>query len=221
MSEVQEALRLYPEFADGHLTLGIAYTEQRRFELAITHLNRALTIQPDLATARNQLGRIYTAQGNLDQAVQTYRALVRHHPEVAEARHNLAVALARHGRRAEAVSQFGEAVRIRPDLHAARIDLAALLLEMQRPQEAIDTLQTAISALAADSGGSDTADLTEVHYRLSIAYLMLRQNDNAIGELEIVLRRQPRHAGAHMYLGRIRPGCSNLPGTGQASPRGC
>ena len=85
---------------------------------------------------------------------------------------------------------------------ASRIDLAALLLEMQRPQEAIDTLQTAISALAADSG-SDTVDLTEVHYRLSIAYLMLRQNDNAIGELEIVLRRQPRHAGAHMYLGQL------------------
>jgi tetratricopeptide (TPR) repeat protein len=63
MAEVQEALRLYPEFAEAHEVLGLAYTEQGRLHEAVTHLQRALLFHPELATARNHLGRLYRAPG--------------------------------------------------------------------------------------------------------------------------------------------------------------
>jgi tetratricopeptide (TPR) repeat protein len=203
ISEVQEVLRLYPAFPGAHHTLGLAYTEQGDFDLAITYLQRALTLQPNLAAARNHLGRIYMAQGRLDEAIETFQDLVGRRPEVAEARHNLAVAYARRGRQQEAITQFREAVRLQPDLHAARIDLASLFLEIQRPLEAIKALQAVIAAVSTGTQDSTMVDPVDVHYRLSIAFLMAGQLQKAIGELAGVIREQPAHAGAHTYLGRI------------------
>ena len=175
MAEVQEALRLYPEFAEAHEVLGLAYTEQGRLQEAVTHLQQALVFQPDLATARNHLGRLYRAQGRLDEAIQTFHDLVTRHPALAEAHHNLAVAYAHKGRQELAIEQFTEALRLRPDLYTARLDLATLLLEMQRPHAALDALQPMLVTISQDGQDSRRYAQAEVHYRLGIAYLQMRQ----------------------------------------------
>ena len=175
MAEVQEALRLYPEFAEAHEVLGLAYTEQGRLQEAVAHVQQALLFHPELATARNHLGRLYRAQGRLDEAIQTFRDLVTRHPDLAEARHNLAVAYAHKGLQELAIEQFTEALRLRPDLHAARLDLATLLLEMQRPHAALDALQPLLAAVSKDAEDSGRIAPAEVHYRLGIAHLQTRQ----------------------------------------------
>jgi len=172
---VQEALRLYPEFAEAYEVLGLAYTEQGRLDEAVAHLQRALAFHPQLATARNHLGRLYRAQGRLDEAIQTFRDLVARHPDIAEARHNLAVAYAHQGWRDLASEQFSAALRLRPDLHAARLDLATLLLEMQQPHTAIDTLQPLLAAVSQNTEDNGRIAPAEVHYRLGQAYLQTRQ----------------------------------------------
>jgi tetratricopeptide (TPR) repeat protein len=195
MAEVQAALRLYPEFAEAHEVLGLAYTEQGRLDAAMAHVQRALALRPDLATARNHLGRLYSAQGRLDEAIQTFRDLVARHPDLAEARHNLAVAYARKGLREEAVGQFHAAVRLQPDLHAARLDLATLLLEMQRPHDAIDVLQALLAAVSSHAEDGARLALAEVHYRLSLAYLMAGQREEGL------FARAWRHARQAEALG--------------------
>jgi tetratricopeptide (TPR) repeat protein len=114
------------------------------------------------------------AQGRLDEAIQTFRDLVARHPDLAEARHNLAVAFAHKGLQELAIEQFTEALRLRPDLHAARLDLATLALEMQRPHAAFDALQPLLTAMSQNAEDSGLAS-AEVHYRLGIAYLQMRQ----------------------------------------------
>jgi tetratricopeptide (TPR) repeat protein len=175
MAEVQEALRLYPEFAEAHEVLGLAYTEQGRLHEAVAQMQQALVLQPDLVTAQNHLGRLYRAQGRLDDAIQTFRDLLAHHPDLAEAHHNLAVAYAHKGLQDLAIEQFTEALRLRPGLHAARLDLATLLLEMQRPQAALDALQPLLIAMSENAEGRSDIAPAEVHYRLGIAYLQMRQ----------------------------------------------
>jgi tetratricopeptide (TPR) repeat protein len=200
ITEVQEALRLYPEFAEAHQTLGMAFTEQGSYDRAITHLLQALELQPVLAEARNHLGRLYMAQGRLDDAIRTFQALVDHHPEVAAARHNLAVAYARQGRQPEAVEQFRTALRLQPDFPVARIDLATLLIEMGQPDEAIALLRAVMAAKLPEEIGLDPLD---IRFRLALAYLTARRVPEAVTALETILRLQPTHAQAHLYLGRI------------------
>lgn len=203
IAEMQEAVRLHPEFPEAHQALGIAYTEQGRFDDAIVHLQRALALAPDLMVVRNHLGRIYMAQGRLEEAIQTFRVLTEGAPHVPEARHNLAVAYARQGLQELAIDQFSSALRLRPDFHAARLDLATLLLEMGRIPDAIDTLKAGLAAVSEGTGESAQRDLLEARFRLGLAYSMAGQRQEAIQELEAVLRVQPAHAGAHANLGRL------------------
>jgi Tfp pilus assembly protein PilF len=95
---------------------------------------------------------------------------------------------------------FGTLIR---DFHAARLDLAALFLEMRRPQEAIDTLRAILSASAARPEPDSGVEASEVHYRLGLASLMAQRGQEAIRELEMVLQKEPRPAGAHTYLGTL------------------
>jgi tetratricopeptide (TPR) repeat protein len=203
IAEMQEAVRLHPDFPEAHQALGMAYTEQGRYEAAIVHLTRALELQPDLVVVRNHLGRLYLAQGRLEEAIQSFRVLIKHAPDVPEARHNLAVAYARQGLQDLAIEQFEEALRLRPDFYAARLDLSALLLEKGRIRDAIDTLGAALTVAPRPLETGDQLDLIDVHYRLGVAYSMAGQRQEAIQELEAVLRVQPAHGAAHANLSRL------------------
>lgn len=203
IAEMQAALDLHPNFPEAHQALGMAYTEQGRFAEAIVHLGRALAIQPGSMVVRNHLGRLYMAQGRLEEAIQTFRILVDHAPDVAEARHNLAVAYARQGLQDLAIDQFTEALRLRPDLHAARLDLATLFLEMGRAGDAIAVLQAAFSVAGGKPEPDDARDLTEIRYRLGVAYARAGRWQQAIQELQAVLQGESMHAGAHAHLGYL------------------
>jgi tetratricopeptide (TPR) repeat protein len=197
---MQAALRLHPEFPEAHQALGMAYTEQQRYDDAIVHLQRALVLDPDLTVVRNHLGRIYLAQGRLEEATQTFHILVERAPDVAEGRHNLAVAYARRELHDQAIAQFKEALRLQPDLHAARLDLAAVLLETGRFPEAIDSIKAGLTAATATPEGRLPDALVELRYRLGLAYRLMGQGPQAIQELQAVVRSDPAHAGAHANL---------------------
>jgi tetratricopeptide (TPR) repeat protein len=203
IAEMQEAVRLHPDFPEAHQALGMAYTEQGRYAAAIVHLTRALELQPDLVVVRNHLGRLYLAQGRLEEAIKSFRVLIKHAPDVPEARHNLAVAYARQGLQDLAIEQFEEALRLRPDFHAARLDLSTLLLEEGRIRDAIDTLRPAFTVAPQPLETGDQRDLVDVHYRLGVAYSMAGQRQEAVQELEAVLRVQPAHGAAHANLSRL------------------
>jgi tetratricopeptide (TPR) repeat protein len=200
IAEMQAALQLHPDFPEAHQALGMAYSEQGRFDDAIVHLQRALVLEPDLTVVRNHLGRIFLAQGRLAEAIQTFRTLVERAPDIAEGRHNLAVAYARQGQQDQAITQFKEALRLQPDFHAARLDLAALLLEMGRFQDAVAILKAGLPAAIASTGERPPHELIEIRYRLGLAYRLMGQQLPAIQELLAVVRADPAHAGAHANL---------------------
>ena len=55
----EEALRLAPEFADGHVGLGIAYALDSRIYPALDHLEDALELEPENFYAHFKLGQLY------------------------------------------------------------------------------------------------------------------------------------------------------------------
>jgi tetratricopeptide (TPR) repeat protein len=121
-------------------------------------------------------------------------------PDVVEGRHNLAVAYARGGQQELAIAQFREALRLQPDFDAARLDLAALLIEMGRSPDAIETLKARLADATASTGEGGPRELSELRYRLGIAYRLSGQRPQAIQEFQAVVRGDPPHAGAHANL---------------------
>ena len=55
---LQQALRIKPDYAEAHYNLGVALAQAGRIPEAIEHLQQALRIKPDYAQAQNALARL-------------------------------------------------------------------------------------------------------------------------------------------------------------------
>jgi tetratricopeptide (TPR) repeat protein len=56
---LEQALAAAPDFADGHVALGVAYAVDYRVYAAIDHLERAASLAPDNFSAHLKLGQLY------------------------------------------------------------------------------------------------------------------------------------------------------------------
>ena len=65
---LEEAVRLAPNNAFCHMTLGVAYRQQGKLDQAQHELEKATQLEPDNPTPHYQLGRVYKEQHALDRA---------------------------------------------------------------------------------------------------------------------------------------------------------
>src|ERR1051325_10468286 len=69
IAEQKAALEAAPDWAEGHLHLGLLYRIHRQFrDDAMRELLRALELKPSLAEAHIALGEIYIAEGDFPRA---------------------------------------------------------------------------------------------------------------------------------------------------------
>lgn len=123
LPELQLAVQLKPESAEGHYNLGTAFAELGRYPEAASELTAAVRLRSDDAEAHRRLAVVLAAQGKQNEAADEFAAVAQLQPGDAVVQRNLAVALARAGRLDEAITHFSEALRLRPDFKAAREDL--------------------------------------------------------------------------------------------------
>jgi Flp pilus assembly protein TadD len=123
---LEEALRLYPDYAKAHNNLGLAYQQMNRLQDALREHAEAARLEPGLAEAHYNLGLDAQGLGRLDEAVAHYRRALQLKPDYAQAHNNLGAALVRLGRFEEAADEFRRALRLTPASVAARENLARL-----------------------------------------------------------------------------------------------
>ena len=109
-----EALKIRPDFADAHYSMGVALARGGETEKAVRHYGEALRVNPDF-----NLGVLLANKGDMDDAVKHFYEALRIRPGYAEAHNNLGTALARQKNLKEAVKHFSEAFRIRRAFRAA------------------------------------------------------------------------------------------------------
>ena len=85
----ENAVHLWPAYADAWLNLGAAYGRQGRIEDAAACARRVLELQPDDARALNNLANALGALGRFDEATDCYRRAIEIRPHDAEAHYNL------------------------------------------------------------------------------------------------------------------------------------
>jgi tetratricopeptide (TPR) repeat protein len=156
VEQYREALKLNPDHLPSLYRLGIVYTQQRQYGLAIDVWNRYVVATRNSATAYSNLGFCYELAGQPDQAERAYKEgiardsasdpcrinyglmLARHNRineatlqlqkvlSPAEVHYNLASVFESQGRRDQARLEYRKALELRPDFEDAQARLDAI-----------------------------------------------------------------------------------------------
>ena len=141
---LSEALKINPNFADGHNHLGLVLKEQGRLAEALASHQRALTINPNLTSAYINLGNVLKQQGQLAAAIHYYQQALRIDPDSMEAHVNLGDALTEQGRPGEAAGHLQQAMRLNPNVPETHNNLGNALKDLGQLGEAAACYQQAL-----------------------------------------------------------------------------
>jgi len=77
VSDLNEAIRLDPNFAAAFLDRGVAYQNMGQYELAVQDYNRTIALNPNSATAYFNSGLVYSFMRHYDAAILAYDQAIR------------------------------------------------------------------------------------------------------------------------------------------------
>ena len=141
---LEKALRITPDFAEGHFNLGYALLQAGKVREAIEHYEQGVRLKPDSAMGHYSLGNALFRVGRIPEAMRHYEQALQLQPDYAEAHNSLGVALMRMGRVQEAIAHFEAVLRIKPDHAEAHNNLAVALEQTGRIEEAIAHYEQAL-----------------------------------------------------------------------------
>lgn len=143
-ADLEEAIRINPEYGDAHGYLGYVLIRMGKQEEALEHLKRAVEINHDLDSAHVSLAQMYLEAGRLDEAANHYGEAVRINPMSVETRQKLGSVLGQMGRAGEAAEQFKKALEINPQSHVLLYKLGVALFQQGNFEEAAPVLRRAL-----------------------------------------------------------------------------
>lgn len=192
---LERAVKLDPDFADGHFDLGVTYLRLNRPEEAEASFSRAT--QLDSVDPRKHMMRQLTMaqNGKPGDPIQILESYLKEVPSDAEAQFNLGALYSQKGYSALALAQFIKAHDLNPYFAPAAKNLGIEYLKQQRPLEAQPVLQQYLSLQPNDA---------DAHFALAIVYGQTGRQKEAIQQLERVVELQPGHPQATQMLQQIR-----------------
>ena len=197
-----EALRIKPDFAEGHNDLAVTLIQLGRVPEAMGQWEQALRIQPDYAEVHNNLAVTLVQLGRVQEATEHWERALRSNPNYAEAHNNLAFALWQKGRVEEAVEHYEQALRVKPDMAEAHYNLAMLLVQMGKLREAVTEFKQVLRI---------KPDYLEAHCNLGIVLVRQGRVPEAIEHFREVLRIKPDFPEAENGWGMALTRQGNLP----------
>jgi protein O-mannosyl-transferase len=141
----RHALACDPDNVLAHYNLGMAMSDLRRDDAAISEFASALKLQPDYPDAHNSLGFTLFRQGKVDEAIAQYDLVLKLHPDNALAHYNLGVALTQKGQTDDAIAHFEQAAAVQPDDAKIRNNLGMSYLQKRRLGDAMIQYQKALA----------------------------------------------------------------------------
>jgi Tfp pilus assembly protein PilF len=195
VSELREAIRLDPNYASAHLTLGILLYTSGDIAGGLAELREAVRLKPNNAEARYHLALALTKQREGLATAEQNRAAVSGEPVLAETYLDLGKGFIAAGNMPAAVVELREALRLQPYFVEARASLGFALFNMGDVDGAIEEYRAVLRL---------QPDLAEAHLGLATALMAKHEWADAQAELQDALRLQPELTQAHYSLGVVR-----------------
>ncbi len=227
-SNLNQALKLDPHYADASLLLAQIQIYNKNYDLAIASLQQLIRQQSQFVPAGLLLAKAYNGQGRVDNAIQVYRALEKAFPTNAQLPLLIGTALVKQKKYPEARAEFDQARKLAPDSLAPLEQLVDLdLMEkqydtsQQRVQQLIGQypkavpLQLLLARVLIARGDTNQAEST-LKQTIAMApdflpaYLMLarlyaadNENEKALADLSAALAKKPDDVESLMLMGMI------------------
>ena len=144
---------------------------------------------PHHPDAHYNLGVLLAQRDNLVEAAQHFVESIAAKPGDAATHYNLANTLVRLDRATEALPHYRAALELDPEMPGVRENFARTLLLLSRASDALALLEPS------------TVKTGDLQLTRSLALIAAGRRDEAIGELESLLRQKPEWAQAHANLG--------------------
>ena len=157
----EEAIKLKPDYAEGHYHLGNAYFEAGEAKKAIEAYKKAIRFRPDYALAYNGLGTAYGAS-EYKKSIEAYKESIRLDPKAPLTHYNLGVAYVQHGDNQSAVDEYNVLQTLDPSLGQ---DLYNLVYKPVMPVAVDGTVRLRVIVL--DSHGAPISGLTSQDFSLT------------------------------------------------------
>jgi tetratricopeptide (TPR) repeat protein len=208
--------------------LGMALSENGRWDEAIAHYQSALELQSRYEDAQYNLGLALDRQGRTDEALVHYQMAASIQNDNSKAQNNFGAALLKKGKLDEAIIHLLKAVEIEPGNAEAQNNLGVAFNEKNRMDGAIPHFQKALEAQPGfaeaennlgnaffKKGKLDEAlahfqkavelgpENAEAQNNLGVALVQKNQIADAITHLQKALEIQPFNATGHNQLGII------------------
>lgn len=191
-AESGKAIRLEPQNADQHLTLGEALAEKWDWDGAIAEYREALRLDPNNENAHMNLHWGLMMKGDWDGAIAELRETLRLNPKNDIAHFNLGALLGKKGDWDGAMVEEREALRLNPNNDHAHVNLGVSLENKGDWDGAMAEYREAVRL----NPNNDFA-----HAHLGWALGKKGDWDGAMAELREALRLNPRNEKAHISFG--------------------
>ena len=155
VSLFEESLRIRPDLAETHASLGATLVKLGDPVEAEVHLRQALQLEPNNVKARFNLGVLAHRHGDFAGAVELFEANLRIRADHFDSHYGLGTDLVEIGRPQDAVRHLRRAIALRPDDARTYKKLARVLADDAAFEEAITVLRGAVERLPGDASLAD------------------------------------------------------------------
>lgn len=134
----------FPRHGIGWKAIGTALLQQKRYQDALTPLQKAVELSQGDAQPPNNLGNAFVKLGRLSEAEASYRRALELAPGFAEAHFNLGNTLQNQGRYSESEASYRQALALNPNIVGVHENLGLTLGYLGKLDEAIASYQRSL-----------------------------------------------------------------------------
>jgi protein O-GlcNAc transferase len=192
LTQYDELIRLYPNFAAAHSNRGVLLQSLKRLDEALQSCDRTIELKPDSAWAYSNRGSVLRDLQRFDEALSSYDRAIELKADFADAFSNRGNALRKLGRFDEALLSYNRAIELQPSDADGYNHKGNTLGELKRFDEALQSYNSAIELNPRSAWA---------YNNLGNALLKLERFDEALRSFNRAIEVKPDSAWAYNNRG--------------------